>query len=193
MLKIKSAKLFKSAYKPEDIPETPYKEVFLAGRSNVGKSSLINTLTNNYKLAKVSSKPGKTTSINFYLINKRFFLVDLPGYGFASAPKAEKERWKILIDYYFNKSSSIKGSLLIIDARTGISESDKTMMKWLKFRNIKYYIVATKLDKLPNKEKDLATRKLTETLLGENIIFFSANTREGKNDVIKAIEDLLND
>ena len=192
MMKIRKVELYKTVYVPEDLPQTPYREVAFVGRSNVGKSSLLNTLANNFKLAKVSSEPGKTRSINFYLVNDRFFMVDLPGYGFAKVSFKEQKRWRELIENYLKERDTLKGVFLLVDSRVGPTEKDRQMKDWLDFFGIPYVVVATKVDKLKSSEKQKLKKKIEEGFEDKNlrIIPFSSKTREGRVEVLKEIERL---
>ena len=192
-MKIKKVELYKTVYVPEDLPQTPYREVAFVGRSNVGKSSLLNTLANNFKLAKVSSDPGKTRSINFYLVNNRFFMVDLPGYGFAKVSFKEQKRWRELIENYLKERDTLKGVFLLVDSRVGPTEKDRQMKDWLDFFGIPYVIVATKVDKLKSSERQKLKKKIEEGFGDKDfrIIPFSSKTREGRVEVLKEIERLL--
>ena len=193
MMKIKKIELYKTVYVPEDLPQTPYREVAFVGRSNVGKSSLLNTLANNFKLAKVSSEPGKTRSINFYLVNNKFFMVDLPGYGFAKVSFKEQKRWRELIENYLKERDTLKGVFLLVDSRVGPTEKDRQMKDWLDFFGIPYVIVATKVDKLKSSERQKLKKKIEEGFGDKDlrIIPFSSKTREGRVEVLKEIERLL--
>jgi len=192
-MKIRKVELYKTVYVPEDLPQTPYREVAFVGRSNVGKSSLLNTLANNFKLAKVSSEPGKTRSINFYLVNNKFFMVDLPGYGFAKVSFKEQKRWRELIENYLKERDTLKGVFLLVDSRVGPTEKDRQMKDWLDFFGIPYVVVATKVDKLKSSEKQKLKKKIEEGFGDKNlrIIPFSSKTREGRVEVLKEIERLL--
>ena len=192
-MKIKKIELYKTVYVPEDLPQTPYREVAFVGRSNVGKSSLLNTLANNFKLAKVSSEPGKTRSINFYLVNNKFFMVDLPGYGFAKVSFKEQKRWRELIENYLKERDTLKGVFLLVDSRVGPTEKDRQMKDWLDFFGIPYVIVATKVDKLKSSERQKLKKKIEEGFGDKDlrIIPFSSKTREGRVEVLKEIERLL--
>ena len=192
-MKIKKVELYKTVYVPEDLPQTPYREVAFVGRSNVGKSSLLNTLANNFKLAKVSSDPGKTRSINFYLVNNKFFMVDLPGYGFAKVSFKEQKRWRELIENYLKERDTLKGVFLLVDSRVGPTEKDRQMKDWLDFFGIPYVIVATKVDKLKSSERQKLKKKIEEGFGDKDfrIIPFSSKTREGRVEVLKEIERLL--
>ncbi|WP_456342030.1 ribosome biogenesis GTP-binding protein YihA/YsxC [Thermovibrio sp.] len=192
-MKIKNVKLYKTVYQPEDIPQTPYNEVAFVGRSNVGKSSLLNTLANNFKLAKVSSQPGKTRSINFYLIDGKFFLVDLPGYGFAKVPLSEQKRWRELIENYLKNRDRLKGVFLLVDSKVGPTEKDLQMKEWLDFYGIPYIVVATKVDKLKQKERRSLEERIRKGLGDDSVkvIPFSSKTREGRDRLLKELARLL--
>ncbi len=192
-LKIKNVKLYKTVYVPEELPDTPYREVAFVGRSNVGKSSLLNTLANNFKLARVSSEPGKTRSVNFYLVNGRFFLVDLPGYGFAKVPFREQKKWRELIESYLSSRDTLTGVFLLVDSRVGPTEKDFQMKDWLDFYGIPYVIVATKVDKLKSSERQ-KLRKFLGDKFGERdlkVIPFSSKTREGRQEILRAVESFI--
>ncbi|WP_457569027.1 ribosome biogenesis GTP-binding protein YihA/YsxC [Desulfurobacterium sp.] len=195
MITVKKAQLYKTVFKPEDLPDTPYNEVAFVGRSNVGKSSLLNTIVKNYRLAKVSSSPGKTRSVNFYFVNDKFFVVDLPGYGFAKLSKAEQQRWKELIESYLTDRDKLKGVFLLVDAKVGPTDKDVMMREWLDYYGIPYCVVATKIDKLKKQsEKATLKKRIRQKLgIGEDIkiIPFSAKTREGRVDILKQIEQFL--
>ncbi len=190
-MKVRSVELYKAVYSPEDLPQTPFNEVAFVGRSNVGKSSLLNTIVNNFKLARVSSEPGKTRSINFYLVNQRFFLVDLPGYGFARVPLREQKRWKELIESYLKGRDRLKGIFLLIDSRVGPTEKDKQMKDWLDFYSIPYVVIATKVDKLNSSERKKLEEKVRRAFKDESvrIVPFSSKTREGREQVLKILND----
>ncbi len=190
-MKVKKVELYKAVYSPEDLPQTPFNEVAFVGRSNVGKSSLLNTIVNNFKLARVSSEPGKTRSINFYLVNQKFFLVDLPGYGFARVPLREQKRWKELIESYLKSRDRLKGIFLLIDSRVGPTEKDKQMKDWLDFYSIPYVVIATKVDKLKSSERKKLEEKVRRAFKDESvrIVPFSSKTREGREQVLKILND----
>ncbi|WP_456395505.1 ribosome biogenesis GTP-binding protein YihA/YsxC [Desulfurobacterium sp.] len=195
MITVKKAQLYKTVFKPEELPNTPYSEVAFVGRSNVGKSSLLNTVVKNYRLAKVSSSPGKTRSVNFYFVNDKFFVVDLPGYGFAKLSKAEQRRWKELIESYLTDRDNLKGVFLLVDAKVGPTEKDIMMKEWLNYYRIPYCIVATKIDKLKRQSEKASLKKRIRQKLGIGddikIIPFSAKTREGRVDILRQIEQFL--
>jgi len=192
-MKIRKVKLYRTVYKPEDLPQTPYNEVAFVGRSNVGKSSLLNTLVNNFKLAKVSSEPGKTRSVNFYLVNDRFFLVDLPGYGFAKVPLEEQKRWRELIEGYLKERDRLKGVFLLVDSRVGPTEKDVQMKEWLDFYEIPYVVVATKVDKLKKRERAKLEERIREAFNDPSVkvIPFSSKTREGRDVLLREIRNFV--
>ena len=192
-MKIKKVKLYRTVYRPEDLPQTPYNEVAFVGRSNVGKSSLLNTLVNNFKLAKVSSEPGKTRSVNFYLVNDRFFLVDLPGYGFARVPFEEQKRWRELIEEYLRERDRLKGVFLLVDSRIGPTEKDVQMKDWFDFYGIPYVVVATKVDKLKKRERAKLEEKIREVFKDSSVkvVPFSSKTREGRDLLLREIRNFV--
>ena len=193
-MKILSAKFVTSVTNIRNIPRAQYPEIAFAGRSNVGKSSLINTLINRKKLALTSSAPGKTRMINFYSINDDLYFVDLPGYGFAKVSKKERERWKILIESYIKKSAHLKGIVQLIDSRIGPTELDLEMISWLMHVNKPILIVATKTDKLPRTKLQGHLSECSARLqsVGQfDIIPFSTVNKTGKKEIWQAIRHLL--
>ncbi len=180
-MNIHSAEFMIGAASPGQFPPPLLPEVAFAGKSNVGKSSLINALLNRKHLVKTSSTPGKTREINFFLVNGRFRLVDLPGYGFSRAAKAKKSSWEALIETYLSERSCLKGLVLILDSRHEPTVLDQAMKDWLDSHGVRYQAVASKTDKL---KKSQLTRQLTllqATLaLPEAPISFSAKTRMGR-------------
>lgn len=157
-MKIKTSEFVTSVVDMKNPPKKRLLEIAVAGRSNVGKSTLINTILNRKKLAKTSSNPGTTRMLNYFLINDNFYLVDLPGYGFARTTKTEQEKWQKLIESYLTQNEYLKVVLQLLDIRHEIKSTDKQMIDYLKFYNIPFIIVLTKADKLSsselNKQKD---------------------------------------
>ncbi|MBN1349321.1 YihA family ribosome biogenesis GTP-binding protein [candidate division KSB1 bacterium] len=193
-MKIQSVEFLTSIAHVTKLPQTGYPEIAFSGRSNVGKSSLINCLLNRKKIAKTSSTPGKTRMLNFFTINEKFYFVDLPGYGFARVPESERQRWKTLIESYFANSRLLKGIVIIIDIRHELSPLDVNMMEWVAHLSIPAVIVATKADKLSTSQvhKSIAQKvKQVDQFQIREIIPFSSETRMGRRELWQAIERLL--
>ncbi len=175
------------------LPENAYPEVAFAGKSNVGKSSLINSLVNRKALARTSSQPGKTQTINFYRINQAEYLVDLPGYGYAKVPQSEKEKWGKLIERYLHGSKQLKAVFLLIDIRHEPGKNDTIMYDWICQNGFAPIIIATKLDKIKRSQVQKQVKLIKEGLSvkpGTKIIPFSAQTKQGVDDVWATIESL---
>lgn len=185
-MKINNPRFVTSAYNSEDYPYHPKPEFAFAGKSNVGKSSLINKLLNRKKLARTSSQPGRTQSINFYNIDDRFYFVDLPGYGFARVPDKVREEWGELIDDYLYNRKNLKGIIQIVDVRHKPTEEDCMMVDWLLAADFSTMIVATKVDKISRGKRKKQQQMIMETLKLPSDIdftFFSAKTGEGKKQI----------
>src|SRR5690625_2626136 len=148
-MNISKAEILISAVSKDHYPEDALPEIALAGRSNVGKSSFINKMLNRKNLARTSSKPGKTQTLNFFQINEQFYFVDVPGYGFARVSKAEKEKWGTMIEQYFTESESLRAVVQLIDLRHPPTNDDKIMYEFLKHFDLPVIVVATKADKIP--------------------------------------------
>ena len=174
------------------LPDNPYPEIAFAGKSNVGKSSLINTLLNRKNLARTSSQPGKTQTINFYNINKEFYFVDLPGYGYAAVSQEIKAKWGKMIERYLKKSEKLVMVFLLIDIRHDPSENDKLMYDWILSNGYEPVIIATKLDKIKRSEYDKKLKAIRTKLGGENmrIIPFSSVTKKGREEILGLIEEI---
>jgi len=189
------ASLLTSATLPEQFPPANRPEIAFAGRSNVGKSSLINRLINSRNLARTSSRPGRTRSINFFSVGKTLYLTDLPGYGYAGVPLNVRRDWKKLVETYLKKRSSLKAVVVILDIRRELSEGDLDLLNWLKAFQIKPIIVLTKIDKLSknraHKQIDLMSNKLIKEGLSKPIAF-SAKTGQGKQELWKKITEIVN-
>ena len=193
-MKINNPEFVISAYGYEDYPDHNKAEIAFAGRSNVGKSSLINMLVRRNKLARTSSTPGRTQSINFYNIDRKFYFVDLPGYGFANVPQKVKDDWAELIDTYLNYRENLIGVVQIIDSRHKPTKDDKMMVEWLQASGLSYLIVATKVDKISNNKKAKQKKIIYKDLnLNEedNFTFFSAQTGEGSKEVYQYLDFLM--
>ena len=194
MKTIKNAVFLKSETEIENYKGFGVPEIVVLGRSNVGKSSFINMLSNNAKLAKVSSVQGKTKVINFFLFNKEFVLVDLPGYGYAQTSKLEMQRWEKMINDYLEKSKTLVSSVLIVDIRHKPTEQDVQMLNYLTFNNIPVTIVATKYDKIKKSERLKKLTDIAQTLkIGvENIYLISSETAYGKDIIVDRIYQFVN-
>ena len=191
-MKVIDAKFYKSVFKKSSLPTGQIPEIAFSGRSNVGKSSLINTLINRKGIAKTSSTPGRTQSINFIDINNFLYFVDLPGYGYARVPDSVKKDWRQLIEGYLEKRENLKLVILIIDSRRDPREDEAQFADWLKLNGISYAVVITKIDKL-KKGKRLKSYSAWQKFLGvENVLPFSAVTGEGKGGIWSIIEQHLN-
>ena len=175
-------------------PEDKKSEFLILGRSNVGKSSFINTIINRKNLARTSSKPGKTQTLNFYLVNKEFYIVDVPGYGYANTSKKQMEKFGIMIEEYLKQRPYLKHVFLLVDYRHKPTEDDILMYKFLKYYNLPVTIVCTKYDKvnrsLREKQDDLI-KKTLEPALGDEIINFSSVTKIGKERIYEIIENII--
>lgn len=194
MIKIKQAEFVGSYVQLKQLPDPELPEIAIVGRSNVGKSSLINKLCQRRNLAKSSSTPGKTRTINYYLINQGWYLVDLPGYGFARVSKAERERWGDMIESYLSQRQSLRGVIMLLDIRHEPGELDIMMKEWLQYNEIPILIVATKADKISRgaRAKHLTAIQRKFQLENSNAIFsFSAQTGEGMEDLLLALADVL--
>ena len=176
------------------IPDNPFNEVAFAGKSNVGKSSMINALLNRKSLARTSAQPGKTQTINFYNINDAMYLVDLPGYGYAKVSETEKQKWGQMIENYLHTSKQLKVVFLLIDIRHAPSANDKTMYEWILYQGYEPIIIATKLDKLKRSQVQKQVKILREGLglKKESILIpFSAETKQGREEIWQIMDKLI--
>lgn len=184
-MKVTEAELVISAVGPKQYPTDVLPEIALAGRSNVGKSSFINKMIARKNLARTSSNPGKTQTLNFYKINNKFRFVDVPGYGFAKVSKAEREKWGEFIEEYLSSREYLRAVMLIIDIRHKPSVDDQMMYEWLHHIEVPVVIVATKVDKIPKGKVQKHVKEIRETLNASNnvpIIPFSSETSQGKDE-----------
>ena len=173
------------------LPENTMPEIAFAGKSNVGKSSLINGLVNRKALARTSSQPGKTQTINFYNVNKKMYFVDLPGYGYASVSKEVKAKWGRMIENYLHTSHNLKAVFLLIDIRHDPSANDKMMYQWILDQGYQPIIIATKLDKIKRSQVQKHIKMLKTGLQlvpGTKVIPFSSQTKQGRDEIWKLIE-----
>lgn len=176
------------------IPDNMYNEVAFAGKSNVGKSSLINALMNRKSLARTSAQPGKTQTINFYNINDAMYLVDLPGYGYAKVSESEKEKWGRMIERYLQTSKKLKAVFLLIDIRHDPSANDRQMYEWMVYQGYAPIIIATKLDKIKRSQIQKNMKAIREGLQvqpGTIIIPFSAETKQGRDEIWELIDSFV--
>ena len=196
MLVIKKAEFVSSFVDIQSLPVDNLPEIAMVGRSNVGKSSLINKVVNRKNLAKSSSTPGKTRTINYYILNSAWYMVDLPGYGFARVSKGEREKWGKMIEKYLSSREQLRGVIQLLDIRHPPTENDIAMKQWLEHYEIPILMVATKIDKVSRNEKhkNLAVIKKTLNLPpDQNPIAFSAESGEGLTEVKEALEEILID
>ncbi|MDA8442621.1 MAG: ribosome biogenesis GTP-binding protein YihA/YsxC [Peptococcaceae bacterium] len=192
-MKITSSEFVISAVGPKQYPETGLPEIAMVGRSNVGKSSLINCFVNRNNYARTSSKPGKTATLNYYLINKAFYFVDLPGYGWASVSKDTKAQWGKMIEAYLNARREIRAVIQLVDMRHPPSKDDQTMYNWLTAKNLPCLIVATKADKVARGQlpKHLKIIKEVLGLPGADVILpFSAQTGLGREELHNLVAEI---
>ncbi|MGD0845626.1 MAG: ribosome biogenesis GTP-binding protein YihA/YsxC [Geobacteraceae bacterium] len=190
---IKSTEFIKSAAKPGHYPPADFPEIAFAGRSNVGKSSLINVLVNRKNLVRTSSTPGRTQLINFFAVNGQFSLVDLPGYGYARVPLAVKKEWGPMMETYLSTRPNLRGVVLIFDIRRTPVAQDRQMIDWLRSYDIPPLLVVTKCDKVSRNERARQAAVIADSLGVERgeLTFFSTITREGKDEIWTRIERVL--
>ncbi|PLR93691.1 ribosome biogenesis GTP-binding protein YihA/YsxC [Bacillus sp. T33-2] len=193
-MKVNTAEIVISAVRPSQYPEGDLPEFALAGRSNVGKSSFINKMLNRKNLARTSSKPGKTQTLNFYLINEMLHFVDVPGYGYAKVSKTERAAWGKMIETYFTSREQLRAALLIVDLRHPPTADDVMMYDFFKHYELPVIIIATKADKIP-KSKWQKHLKITRETLNldpdDTMILFSSETGEGKDKAWAALESFM--
>jgi GTP-binding protein len=190
---IKSANLETVCGITSVLPKNDKPEVAFAGKSNVGKSSLINALMNRKSLARTSAQPGKTQTINFYNINDELYYVDLPGYGYAKVSTAIKEKWGKMIEKYLRMSKQLKIVFLLLDIRREPSQNDKNMYDWIVYQGFEPIIIATKLDKINRSQVQKQIKLIKQGLLvrpGTKILPFSAETKQGREEIWACIEDI---
>ena len=173
------------------LPENTLPEIAFAGKSNVGKSSLINALMNRKSYARISATPGKTQTINFYNINQEFYLVDLPGYGYAKVSEQEKQKWGQMVERYLHGSKQLRAVFLLIDIRHDPSANDKLMYDWIVSQGYHPIIIATKLDKIKRSQRDKQVRTIRQglgLLPGSIVIPFSSVTKQGRDEIWELAE-----
>ena len=195
-MKITNAELAVMATRRSQYPEDGKPEFLLVGRSNVGKSSFINTLLERKNLAYTSSRPGKTQTLNFYEVNHEFYLIDVPGYGYAEVSRSVQEKFGKMIEEYLETRKELKRVFFLVDFRHKPSEDDVIMYNFLKYYKIPVTIVATKADKIGTSKREKCKKQILETLdlvVGDNLVIFSSETKEGKEEIQKELEDLAVD
>ena len=194
-MKINSVDLKKLAVRVSQYPDDNLPEYLLVGRSNVGKSSFINAVINRKNFAHTSSTPGKTQTLNFYLINNCFYLVDVPGYGYASVDKQTQKKFGMMIEEYLKTRKELKRVFLLVDFRHKVPEDDILMYNFLKYYNIPVTIVATKYDKV-NMSSRVKNEKLINSAFelkdGDDIVYFSSITKKGRDEIYSLIENSVN-
>jgi GTP-binding protein len=193
-MKVVLAEFVAAAAEPSQYLAGTLPEVAFVGRSNVGKSSLINTLVRRKSLARTSQTPGCTRNILFFNINNRFYLVDLPGYGFAKAPLSERRKWGPMVETYLKERKTLRLVIFILDIRRDPSADDLNLINWFCFYNISFVFVLTKIDKISRSQVSVRKRRIRELIVMNpcpEMIPFSAKTGEGKEQIWKAIKDIL--
>ncbi|MEG8946838.1 ribosome biogenesis GTP-binding protein YihA/YsxC [Rosettibacter firmus] len=188
---MKKIEFIKSVYKLEDLPKQELPTVILCGRSNVGKSSFINSIFSPLKIAKTSSTPGKTRSINYYLVENKFYIVDLPGFGYAKVSFQERKEWQKLIETYIDTNKNIMLAFHLIDSRYEPLKLDFILNEYLRSKNIPYYVIFNKIDKLTQSEisqlKNTINKYFPELILGTNAFLYSSLKNIGKKEVVKLL------
>lgn len=176
------------------LPDNEHMEIAFSGKSNVGKSSLINALMNRKSLARTSARPGKTQTINFYNINEELYFVDLPGYGYAKVSESEKQKWGKMVENYLHNSKKLRAVFLLIDIRHEPSANDRSMYEWILYQGYKPIIIATKLDKINRSQIQKHIKMLKTGLQVEKdtvVIPFSAQTKQGREEIYELIDGFL--
>lgn len=191
MLKVNDCRFLYSVVDPESFKDDPYPQIAFAGRSNVGKSSLLNRLVGRANIARVSKSPGRTRAINFFLVNERIMFVDLPGYGYAKVSKTMRESWGLLIESYLAESSNLRGIVQLVDSRHPPTELDRELNEWMNVNGLVYKVVMTKADKLSKNQLAQSMKLARQGLIltvGSEPLPFSAKTGMGKAELLAWIE-----
>ncbi|MGE0825719.1 MAG: ribosome biogenesis GTP-binding protein YihA/YsxC [Candidatus Binatia bacterium] len=191
-MKVSAVEFVGAASQPGGYPRLDYPEIAFAGRSNVGKSSLINCLLNR-KIARTSNTPGRTQQLNFFVINKTLTFVDLPGYGYAKVSKQDRERWRVLVEEYLGNARNLRGVVIIVDVRRGPEAEEAALCDFLSYHQRPFLLVATKSDKLKRTELERQRKTLTAQMHGYEPLLFSAENGTGKVELWEAIEELVSE
>ena len=193
-MKILDARFVISAVKPEQYPADDLPEIALAGRSNVGKSSLINKMMLRKNLARASSQPGKTQQLNYYRINNIVYLVDFPGYGYAKVSKTQREKFGQMVETYIRERKELKLQLLVVDVRHEPTKDDQLMYEWLKYYEVPTVVIATKADKVPRSRWDKHMKGIRTTLqmnAEDKVVLFSSETGHGRDELWDIINEII--
>ena len=190
-MKVSSAEFVKSAFQRSDLPVDSLPEIAFLGRSNVGKSSLLNSLLNRKSLARTSNTPGRTQSINFFLVNDSFYFVDLPGYGFAKVSRSTKDAWGKMAHDYLSSRDQLTLCIQLVDSRHDPSALDLQLHEWLVFNQKKHIVVATKCDKLSSNQLGKQLKMLEKEMAGSRLMAYSARTGKGRESVLAAVAESL--
>ncbi len=193
-MKINDVDLAVTAVRRSQYPETNLPEFLLVGRSNVGKSSFINTIVARKNIARISSRPGKTQTLNFYIVNQAFYLVDVPGYGYAAVDKKQQQKFGMMIEEYLEKRKPLKRVFMLVDFRHKAMEDDLIMYNFLKYYHIPVTIVATKVDKISSSKHEKTKKQLLEAfdlVMGDDMILFSSITKLGREEVLNKISSCM--
>ncbi|KRL77169.1 ribosome biogenesis GTP-binding protein YihA/YsxC [Ligilactobacillus equi] len=192
-MKVNNVDLTISAVRPEQYPEQGYPEIALSGRSNVGKSSLINTLINRRNYARTSSQPGKTQTLNFYNLEDELYFVDVPGYGYAKVSQKEREKWARMLETYFEQRAALRGVVSLVDARHEPTVLDQQMIEFLHYYNLPILVVGTKVDKIAKNKRNRAESIIRKTLnlnKEDKVILFSAVDKTGREEIWNWIDQV---
>jgi len=189
-MKISSVEFAGAAVQPGSYPQLPYPEIAFAGRSNVGKSSLVNRLLD-HQIARTSATPGRTRQLNFFVVNNNLTFVDLPGYGYAQVSKQERGQWQKLIEDYLIHSRNLRGIVLIVDIRRGLEEEEEALCDFLSYHQRPFVVVATKCDKLRRRQLEQQRKALALQLNGHPLLLFSAQDGTGKEELWRALLTLI--
>lgn len=193
-MKIVSAEFVTSAGRATECPRDQRPEIAVSGRSNVGKSSLLNSMLGRKSLAMVSGTPGKTQRLNYFLVNRQFHVVDLPGYGFARAPAATRNQWRAMMQEYLHTRGQLAGIIQLVDSRHEPSREDREMVKWLRFEELPFCLVASKIDKLGQSKRPPALRAIMDALElspTQPLVSYSSQTGEGRGALLAWMGDTL--